>query len=87
MIEEIKQRKLTKALNLKQHEQKIQQQKINIMFEQGQRRVYQKPKGRERSEGVNFSAEENKRFWSGMKDLGRDREAGQLDEQRNEKNE
>lgn len=41
----------------------------------------------EKSEGVNFSAEENKRFWSGMKDLGRDREAGQLDEQRNEKNE
>ena len=66
VIEELKQRLQAKAAKLKSYEQRIHQFRINRLFQQDQKKVYQEFNGMSRSEGVAPDAEGSERFWSGI---------------------
>ena len=68
VTEELKQRLQAKAAKLKRYEQRIQQFRVNRMFDQDQKRVYQELNGTARAAGVTPDADESKIFWSGIWD-------------------
>ena len=64
VIEELKQRLLAKNHKLMRYEQRIKQYRINRLFDQDQKKVYQELNG-ESSPGNDIpDAEESKKFWS-----------------------
>ena len=67
VIEEIKQRILTKAAKLSRYEQRIQQHRINRLFKVDQKKVYNKFNGKTGgSNGYIPNAEESRTFGSGI---------------------
>ena len=68
VIEELKQRLQAKAAKLKRYELRIQQFRVNRMFDQDQKRLYQELNGTARATGVTPDADESKIFWSGIWD-------------------
>ena len=66
VIEELKQRLLAKSHKLKRYNERIQQFKLNRMFDQDQKRVYQKLNGNKRCENSIPNAEESEIFWSNI---------------------
>ena len=66
VIEELKQRLQAKAAKLKRYEQRINQFKINRLFQQDQKKVYQGFNGMPKSDGGAPDAEESERFWSSI---------------------
>ena len=63
MIEELKQRLNAKTAKLKRYEDRVNRYKINRMFVQNQKRVYQQKDGIR-----NINNEESKPFWSNIWD-------------------
>ena len=68
MIEELKQRLHAKTANLKRYEERVNQYKINRMFVQNQKRVYQQIDGVGNINNEKSNAEQSKQFWSSIWD-------------------
>ena len=68
VIEELKQRLQVKAAKLRRYEQRVNQYRINRVFQQDQKKVYQELNGlsRTKNEGVSPDAEDSKKFWSSI---------------------
>ena len=67
VIEELKQRILTKVTQLSQYEQSIQHYGINRLFKVDQKKVYNEFNGKTGStNGDILNAEESRTFWSGI---------------------
>ena len=66
VIEELKQRLHAKTAKLKRYEERINQYKINRMFVQNWKRVYQQMDGIRNINNENPNAEESKQFWSNI---------------------
>ena len=64
MIGELKQRLHTKTAKLKRYEKRVNQYKINRMFVQNQKRVYQQMDGIRNINNEKPNAEESNQFWS-----------------------
>ena len=65
VIEELKQRILTKAVKISQYEQRIQQFRINRLFKVDQKKVYNEFNGQTGSSNRDIlNAEESRAFWS-----------------------
>ena len=88
MIEELKQHLHAKTAKQKRYEERVNQYKINRMFVQNQKRVYQQMNGIRNINNRKPNAEESKQFWSII--LGNEKEhqrnAEWLRELRAEKN-
>ena len=67
VLEELKQRLQAKSMKIKRYDQRIEQYKINRLFHQDQKRVYQQLKGMVNSD-VKSDADESIRFWSNIWD-------------------
>lgn len=67
VLEELKQRLKAKSMKIKRYNQRIEQYKINRLFHQDQKRVYQQLSGRVNS-NEKPDANESKRFWSNIWD-------------------
>ena len=67
-MEEVKQKLQVKASKLKRYEQRIEQYRVNRMYQQDQKRVYQERSGKLGGEKVMPDAEKSVRFWSGIWD-------------------
>ena len=65
VMEELMQRLQVKASTLKRYEQRIEQYRVNRMYQQDQKRVYQEMSGKQGGEKVIPDAEKSVRFWSG----------------------
>ena len=74
MIEELKQRLHSKTAKLKRYEERVNQYKINRLFVQNQKRVYQQMDGIRNINNEKPNAEESKQFWSIMWDNEKERE-------------
>ena len=85
VMEELKQRLQVKASKLKRYEQRIEQYRINRMYQQDQKRVYQEMSGKP-GEKVMPDAEKSVRFWSGIwdNDIHHNSKAEWLDDVRKE---
>ena len=68
VIEELKQRLQVKAAKLRRYEQRVNQYRINRVFQQDQKKVYQELNGlsRTKNEGVSPDAEDSNKFWSSI---------------------
>ena len=65
VIEELKQRILTKAAKISRYEQRVQQHRINRLFKVDQKKVYNKFNGQTGSSNGDIpNAEESRTFWS-----------------------
>ena len=62
ILEELKQRLQAKAAKLKRYEQRIEQYRLNGLFQQDQKRVYQELNGEMKTEGTVPDADESKQF-------------------------
>ena len=62
VLEELKQRIQAKATKIKRYDQRIEQYRINRLFQQDQKRVYQQLNGK--TESSEKKVEESRRFWS-----------------------
>ena len=67
VLEELKQRLQAKSMKIKRYDQRIEQYKINRLFHQDQKRVYQQLNGKVNSD-VKPDADESIRFWSNIWD-------------------
>ncbi|XP_063598714.1 uncharacterized protein LOC134775182 [Penaeus indicus] len=67
VLEELKQRFKAKSMKIKRYEQRIERYKINRLFQQDQKRVYQQLGGKVNS-NEKPDAIESKRFWSNIWD-------------------
>ena len=87
VIEELKQRLKAKSYKIKRYESRIEQFRINRMFNQDQKKVYEKLQGKQREENVIPDAEESKIFWSNIwsKEVEHQKDAEWLDVLRTEK--
>ena len=63
VTEELKQRMLVKVTKIKRHDQIIERYRINRLFQQDQKRVYQKLNGKIES-SKKHGTKESRRFWS-----------------------
>ena len=68
VIEELKQRLHAKTSKMKRCEKRVNQYKINKMFVQNQKRVYQQRHGIRNFNNEKPNAEESKQFWSNIWD-------------------
>ena len=86
VMEELKQRLQVKASKLKRCEQRIEQYRVNRMYQQDQKRVYQEMSGKPGGEKVIPDAEKSVRFWSGIwdNDIHHNSKAEWLDDVRKE---
>ena len=66
VIEELKERLQAKVAKLKRYEQRVNQFRINRLFQQDQKKIYQEFNGTSKSEGVAPDAGESERFWSSI---------------------
>ena len=66
VIEELKQRLKAKSYKVKRYEQRSEQYKLNRMFGQDQKKVYQQLNGNQRAENAIPDANESKQFWSNI---------------------
>ncbi len=66
ILEELKQRLQAKAAKLKRYERRIEQYRLNGLFQQDQKRVYQELNGEMKTEGTVPDADESEHFWSGI---------------------
>ena len=66
VIEELKQRLQAKAAKLNRYKQRANQLRINRLFQQDQKTVYQEFNGMSKSEDVAPDAEESEQFWSNI---------------------
>ena len=66
VIEELKERLDSKRAKIRTYDQKIQQYRINRMFEYDQRKVYQEMNGKVGNGDVKPDAEKSKEFWSAI---------------------
>ena len=88
VLEELKQRMQAKATKIKRYDQRIEQYRINRLFQQDQKRVYQQLNGKiESSEKPD--TEESRRFWSNIwgTEKSHNKNAEWLKELRAERNE
>ena len=67
VLEELKQRLKAKSMKIKRCDQRIEQYKINRLFQQDQKRLYQQLGGKVNS-NEKPDANESKRFWSNIWD-------------------
>ena len=74
MIEELKQRLHAKTAKLKRYEERVNLYKINRMFAQNQKRVYQQMDGIRNINNEKRNAEERKLFWSNIWDNEKEHE-------------
>ena len=74
MIEELKQQLHAKTAKLKRYEERVNQYKINRMFVQNQKRVYQQTNGIRNINNGKPNAEEIKQFWSNIWDNEKEHE-------------
>ena len=74
VIEELKQRLHTKAAKLKRYEERVHQYKINRMFVQNQKRVYQQMDGIININNEKPNAGESKQFWGSIWDNEKEHE-------------
>ena len=74
MIEELNQRLHAKPAKLKRYEERVDQYKINRMFVQNQRRVYQQMDGLRNINNEKRNAEDSKEFWSNIWDSEKEHE-------------
>ena len=74
VIEELKQHLHAKTANLKRYEERVNQYKINIMFVQNQKRVYQHIGGIGNINNEKPNAAESKQFWSNIWDNEKEHE-------------
>ena len=65
VLEELKQRMQAKATKIKRYDQRIEQYRINRLFQQDKKRVYQQLNGKSES-SKNPDTEESRRFWSNI---------------------
>ena len=65
VIEELKQRLQAKVTKIKWHEQRIQQYRINRLFQQNQKRLHQHLNGKVES-SKKTDTKERRRFWSNI---------------------
>ena len=65
-MEELKQKLQVKASKLKRYEQRIEQYRVNGMYQEDQTRVYQEMSGKPGDEKIMPDAEKSVRFWSGI---------------------
>ena len=86
VLEELKQRLQVKASKLKRYEQRIEQYRVNRLYQQDQKRVYKEMSRKPSGEKVMPDAEKSARFWSGIwdNDIQHNRRAEWLDEVRKE---
>ena len=66
VIEELKQQLHAKTAKLKRYEERVNQYKINRMFVQNQKRVYQQMDGIRNINNRKPNVEESKQFWSSI---------------------
>ena len=87
VLEELKQRIQAKATKIKRYDQRIKQYRINRLFQQDQKRVYQQLNGKTESSEKNV--EESRRFWRVICRTGKshNKHAERLKELRSERNE
>ena len=87
VLEELKQRLKAKVFKLKRYEQRIDQYRMNKLFSQDQKKVYQQLNGERKGENIVPDSEESKQFWSNIwsKKESHNSEAEWLDELRNER--
>ena len=85
-MEELKQWLQVEASKLKRYEQRTEQYRVNRMYQQDQKRVYQEMNGKPGIEKVMPDAEKSMRFWSGIwgNDIHHNRKAEWLDDVRKE---
>ena len=83
---ELKQRLQVKASKLKRYEQRIEQCRVNGIYQQDQKRVYQEMNGKPGRENVMPDTEKSVRFWFGIwdNDIQHNRRAEWLDDIRKE---
>ena len=74
MIEELKQQLHAKTAKLKRYEERVNQYKINRMFVQNQKRVYQQMDGIRNINNEKPNAEDSKQFWSKIWDNKKEHE-------------
>ena len=74
MIEELKQRFHAKTAKLKRCEERMNQYKINRMFVQNQKKVYQQMGGIRNINNEKPNAEDAKQFWSNIWDNEKEHE-------------
>ena len=74
VIEELKQQLHAKTAKLKRYEERVNQYKINRMFVQNQKRVYQQMDGIRNINNEKPNAEESKQFWSNIWDNEKEHE-------------
>lgn len=72
VLEELKQRILARAAKIKRYDQQRTQYKQNIMLNQDQKRFYQELNGTVRNENVIPDADESKKFWSDIWNVGKE---------------
>ena len=68
VMEELKQRLQVKASKLKRYEQRIEQYRVNRMYQQDQKRLYQEISGKSGGEKAMPDAKKSARIWSGIWD-------------------
>ena len=66
VIEELKQRLNAKSFKLKRYEQRIDQFRVNKLFQQDQKKVYQELNGKEQARDAVPDSEESKQFWANI---------------------
>ena len=66
VIEELKQLLAAKTAKVKRYEQRMQQYRINRMFQYDQNKVYQELNGENQEEGMRLDAHESRVFWSAI---------------------
>ena len=87
VVEELKQRLQAKVFKLKRYEQRIDQFRINRLFQQEQKKVYQEFNGEKKGDNAVPDSEESKKFWSNIwsKNEDHNSEAEWLKELKSEK--
>ena len=87
VLEELKQRLQAKSMKIKRYDQRIEQYRINRLFQQDQKQVYQHLNGKVNS-GEKPDAYESRRFWSSIwgRKVHHKREAAWLRDLRENKN-
>ena len=87
VLEELKQRLQAKSMKIKRYDQRIEQYRINRLFQQDQKQVYQQLNGKVNS-GEKPDADESRRFWSSIwgRKVHHKREAAWLRDLRANKN-
>ena len=66
VIEELKQRVLAKTAKIKRYESRVDQFNQNRLFQNNQKKLFEKIEGIERMSDVTPDADETKKFWSGI---------------------